>query len=123
MADPESRVLATPPGKPSGHRRTQPPTATSPGSEAEASQSCQQQLSFQPKIGRASCRERVDTSVTGVQTCALPIWESHPAIVERNRQQQRVRDQRRRLRNLANNNSAFNLRSEERRVGKEWIPR
>src|SRR5437763_949260 len=25
------------------------------------------------KIGRASCRERVDTSVTGVQTCALPI--------------------------------------------------
>ena len=35
--------------------------------------------------------------------------ESNPAIVERNRQQQRVRDQKRRLRDLANNNSAFDL--------------
>jgi hypothetical protein len=32
--------------------------------------------------------------------------ESNPAIVERNRQQQQVRDQKRRLRDLANNNSA-----------------
>ncbi len=36
--------------------------------------------------------------------------EQHPAAVERNRQQQRVRDQKRRLRNIANNNSAFDLR-------------
>jgi hypothetical protein len=36
--------------------------------------------------------------------------ESNPAIVERNRQQQRVRDQKRRLRDLANNNSAFDLK-------------
>jgi hypothetical protein len=32
--------------------------------------------------------------------------ESNPAIVERNRQQQRVRDHKRRLRDLANNNPA-----------------
>ena len=32
--------------------------------------------------------------------------ESHPAVVEHNRQQQRVRDQKQRLRDLANNNSA-----------------
>jgi len=32
--------------------------------------------------------------------------EQHPAAVERNRQRQHVRDQKRRLRNLANNNSA-----------------
>ena len=32
--------------------------------------------------------------------------ESNPAVVEGNRQQQRVRDQKRRLRDLANNNSA-----------------
>ena len=32
--------------------------------------------------------------------------EQHPAAVERNRQQQHVRDQKRRLRDLANNNSA-----------------
>jgi hypothetical protein len=32
--------------------------------------------------------------------------EQHPAAVERNRQQQHVRDQKRRLRELANNNSA-----------------
>jgi hypothetical protein len=36
--------------------------------------------------------------------------EQHPAAVERNRQQQHVRDQKRRLRNLANNNSAFDLK-------------
>jgi len=34
----------------------------------------------------------------------------HPAAVQRNRQQQQVRDQKRRLRNLANNNSAFDLK-------------
>ena len=32
--------------------------------------------------------------------------EQHPAAVERNRQQQHIRDQKRRLRDLANNNSA-----------------
>ena len=36
--------------------------------------------------------------------------EAHPAAVERNRQQQHVRDQKRRLRDLANNNSAFDLK-------------
>jgi hypothetical protein len=36
--------------------------------------------------------------------------ESNPAIVERNRQLQRVRDQKRKLRDLANNNSAFDLK-------------
>src|SRR6266571_823634 len=36
--------------------------------------------------------------------------ESNPAIVERNRQLQRVRDQKRRLRDLANNHSAFDLK-------------
>ena len=36
--------------------------------------------------------------------------EQHPAAVERNRQQQHVRDQKRRLRDLANNNSVFDLK-------------
>src|ERR1017187_2812228 len=27
------------------------------------------------QIGRASCRASVEISVTGVQTCSLPIWE------------------------------------------------
>jgi len=36
--------------------------------------------------------------------------EQHPAAVERNRHQQHVRDQKRRLRDLANNNSAFDLK-------------
>jgi hypothetical protein len=36
--------------------------------------------------------------------------EQHPAAVERNRQQQHLRDQKRRLRDLANNNSAFDLK-------------
>lgn len=36
--------------------------------------------------------------------------ESNPAIGERNRQLQRVRDQKRKLRDLANNNSAFDLK-------------
>lgn len=36
--------------------------------------------------------------------------EQHPAAAERNRQRQRVRDQKRRLRDLANNNSAFDLK-------------
>ncbi len=34
----------------------------------------------------------------------------HPAAVERNRQQQQVRDQKRRLHDLANNNSVFDLK-------------
>jgi hypothetical protein len=36
--------------------------------------------------------------------------EQHPAAVARNRQQQHVRDQKRRLRDLANNNSVFDLK-------------
>jgi hypothetical protein len=36
--------------------------------------------------------------------------EQHPAVVERNRQQQHIRDQKRRLCDLANNNSAFDLK-------------
>jgi hypothetical protein len=36
--------------------------------------------------------------------------DQHPAAVERNRQLQHVRDQKRRLRDLANNNSAFDLK-------------
>jgi hypothetical protein len=44
--------------------------------------------------------------------------ERNPAIVERNRQQQRVRDQKRRLRDLANNNSAFDLK---RSAAQVWL--
>ena len=36
--------------------------------------------------------------------------ERHPAAVERNRQQQHDRDQKQRLRDLANNNSVFDLK-------------
>lgn len=36
--------------------------------------------------------------------------EQHPASVKRNRQRQHVRDQKQRLRDLANNNSAFDLK-------------
>jgi hypothetical protein len=43
-------------------------------------------------------------------TTGVGISEQHPAAVEQNRQQQQVRDQKRRLRNLANNNSAFDLK-------------
>lgn len=44
--------------------------------------------------------------------------ESNPALVERNRQQQRIRDQKRRLRSLANNNSAFDLK---RSAAQVWL--
>ena len=44
--------------------------------------------------------------------------ESNPAVAERNRQQQRVRDQKRRLRDLANNNSAFDLKHSAAQV---WL--
>jgi hypothetical protein len=44
--------------------------------------------------------------------------ECHPDIVERNRQQQRFRDQRRKLRNLANNTSAFDLK---RSAAQVWL--
>jgi hypothetical protein len=44
--------------------------------------------------------------------------ERNPAIVERNRRQQRVRDQKRRLRDLANNNSAFDLKHSAAQV---WL--
>jgi hypothetical protein len=44
--------------------------------------------------------------------------ESNPAVVEGNRQQQRVRDQKRRLRDLANNNSAFDLKHSAAQV---WL--
>jgi len=36
--------------------------------------------------------------------------QSHPEVAERNRQQQRLRDQKRRLRRLANNNLVFDLK-------------
>ena len=44
--------------------------------------------------------------------------QQHPAVVERNREQQRVRDQRRRLRDLANNNSALDLKHS---AGGVWL--
>lgn len=44
--------------------------------------------------------------------------EQHPAAVERNRQLQQVRDQKRHLRDLANNNSAFDLK---RSAGGVWL--
>ena len=44
--------------------------------------------------------------------------ESNPAIVERNRQLQRVRDQKRRLCDLANNNLAFDLKHSATQV---WL--
>lgn len=44
--------------------------------------------------------------------------EQHPAAVERNRQQQHARDHKRRLRDLANNNSAFDLK---RSAANIWV--
>ena len=44
--------------------------------------------------------------------------EQHPAAVERNRQRQHVRDQKRRLLDLANNNSAFDLK---RSAAEIWL--
>ena len=44
--------------------------------------------------------------------------ESNLAVVENNRQQQQVRDQKRRLRDLANNNSAFDLKHSAAQV---WL--
>jgi len=44
--------------------------------------------------------------------------ESNPANLQRNREQQRVRDQKQRLRNLANNNSAFDLKHSAAQV---WL--
>ena len=43
---------------------------------------------------------------------------NNPAIVERNRQKQRVRDQKRKLRNLANSNAAFDLK---RSAAQVWL--
>lgn len=44
--------------------------------------------------------------------------EKHPDAVERNRQRQRVRDRKRRLGDLANNNSAFDLK---RSAAEIWL--
>lgn len=44
--------------------------------------------------------------------------EQHPAAVEQNRQRQHVRDQKQRLRDLANNNSAFDLK---RSAAEIWV--
>ena len=44
--------------------------------------------------------------------------EQHPGAVQRNRQRQHVRDQKRRLRDLANNNSAFDLKHSAAQV---WL--
>ena len=43
---------------------------------------------------------------------------NHPAAVERNRQRQKLRDRKRRLRNLANNNSALDLKHSAAQV---WL--
>src|SRR5207245_2045507 len=44
--------------------------------------------------------------------------ESNPGIVERNRQQQHMRDQKRKLRDLANNNAVFDLKRSATQV---WL--
>ena len=44
--------------------------------------------------------------------------ERNPDVVERNRRQQRVRDQKRKLRDLANNSSAFDLKHSAAQV---WL--
>jgi hypothetical protein len=44
--------------------------------------------------------------------------QQHPAAVERNRQRQHVRDQKSRLRDLANNNSVFDLKHS---VAEIWL--
>jgi hypothetical protein len=44
--------------------------------------------------------------------------EKHPEAVERNREQQRLRDRKRRLGDLANNNSAFDLK---RSAAEIWL--
>jgi hypothetical protein len=44
--------------------------------------------------------------------------DQHPTAVARNRQRQHVRDQKRRLRDLANNNSAFDLK---RSAAEVWL--
>jgi len=44
--------------------------------------------------------------------------EEHPSAAERNRLQQHLRDQKRRLRHLANNNSAFDLK---RSAAEIWL--
>src|SRR5688500_1392747 len=110
------------------------------------------------QIGRASCRERVempvvdgtrDYKVTGVQTCALPIWlgavheERPPVLLIQLRRQEtdpggaggaatgrtrstgavRLRRRRPRERRLGADVRRWTFgrrRSEERRVGKEW---
>src|SRR5580704_3227296 len=54
MACQPSRLLASAPAEQSNRRRKQPATATSPGSEAAAARSCQQQLSFRSKANRCT---------------------------------------------------------------------
>src|SRR3989339_1027116 len=55
-----------------------------------------------------------DLIVTGVQTCALPIWASRLA---------RRLGRRRVLGQLEDKGQELGLRSEERRVGEEWRSR
>src|SRR5438876_11253137 len=60
-----------------------------------------------------------DGRVTGVQTCALPISIARPSCAAR----RRTWDERRRSPNAgggAGSGAGRRLRSEERRVGKEW---
>jgi hypothetical protein len=56
------------------------------------------------------------------RSCHPDYWrryrEQHPAAVERNRQRQHVRDQKRRLRDLANNNSVVDLKQSAAEV---WL--
>ena len=54
----------------------------------------------------------------GIRSIGAGAGRAIRPLVERNRQQQRVRDQKRRLRNLANNNSAFDLK---RSAAQVWL--
>src|SRR6201994_3165318 len=61
-----------------------------------------------------------DVAVTGVQTCALPIWPGAPRIGQL---RAAAGDQAAPGRALADVSSTRQVRSEERRVGKEGRPR
>jgi hypothetical protein len=56
--------------------------------------------------------------MAGPESRVLAPAPGEPSIVERNRQLQRVRDQKRKLRDLANNNSAFDLK---RSAAQVWL--
>jgi hypothetical protein len=76
-----------------------------------------QKLATDPEY-REVCRD----SVRKWKTRNPDYWKSyrrdHPAAVERNRQQQQARDRKRRLRHLANNTSALDLKHSAAQV---WL--